>query len=547
MSVRNTTPAPDAPVTVVHEDKTVRLRRYTVILMALSALIVLFLLFRVRGGSQPAAAPDSKTVVVETPPTPVTTSAVQLGSLTNSVEISGDIAALTEVTLSPKITARVVSVNAREGDTVNQGQRLITLDTSDLDNQVRSAQAALSAARASLSSSQEALQGAIARASQARVSTQLQERTNALAIQNARENLRSAQARLEVVRKGARTQERAVSQSQVNVAQANLEDAQTNYNRAARMFKEGAIARSQVDTAETQLKVARAQLRSAEEQLSLVREGARPEEITQAESAVAQARQGLAQALDNQRQIAIRQQEYRSAQAAVDQARAAVRQAEAGVRQAQSQLNLAQVNRANAFIASPVSGIVADRSVESGQVATVGTPLMRITVPGTVYFSAELAERDLAAVKEGQTVSVQVDAYPNERFTGKVERIYPTGDPSRRTFIARIRLPDANGRLRPGMFARGTVQLSRRGGVVLVPKSALSVAGSSIPLTAPSGENGVEASVFVLDDGTAKRREIRVGAPAGNNVEVLSGLEPGEQVIVSGSRIEEGEKVDVAD
>jgi HlyD family secretion protein len=540
VSVTNPTPASEGPVTVVHEDKAVRFRRSALLLMGLSALVVLFLLSRMgRKVAAPAGA-DKKTVVMETPSTPVTLSTVKLGAMADTVEVSGDITALTEVTLSPKITARVLSVNAREGDSVRQGQLLVTLDTSDLDNQVRGAQAQLAAARATLTSAQEGLQGSKARASQARVNVQLTERTSNLAVQNARENLRSAQARLEVVKQGARTQERAVSQSAVSVAQANLDDAQTNYNRTQRMFQQGAIARSQVDTAETRLRVARAQLRSAQEQLSLVREGARPEEVTQAESVVAQARQGLQQAYENQQQVAIRREEYRAALAAVDQARSAVRQAEAGIRQ----VNLARVNRSNAFIHAPVNGVVAARSVETGQVAAVGAPLMRITVPGTVYFSAKLAEKDLAKIKEGQTVAVRVDAVPNERFYGKVSRIYPTGDASRRTFIARVNVANAGGRLRPGMFARGTVSLSQRQDVVLVPKSALSVAGSAIPLQAGEGVS-TQANVFVMKDGKAAKRAVRIGAPSGDSVEVLSGLAPGEKVITSGSRIEEGEKVAV--
>jgi multidrug efflux pump subunit AcrA (membrane-fusion protein) len=93
------------------------------------------------------------------------------------------------------------------------------------------------------------------------------------------------------------------------------------------------------------------------------------------------------------------------------------------------------------------------------------------------------------------------------------------------------------------MFARGAVIVSRKNNVILVPKAALATAGNPIPLS--STETGTASSVFTMQDGKTVRKNIRVGEPSGDNVEVISGLEPGDQVIVSGSRLEEGQKVHV--
>jgi HlyD family secretion protein len=482
-------------------------------------VVLLFFIVRSRGKGAKTAAGGSTTVVAAkpNPPTPVVMAKATTGTVTQAVEVSGDVAALTQVTLASKITARIVSVNAREGDRVRKGQLIVQLDTSDLDSQVRSARDAVAAANARLD--------------QAKVAYRLQVQSSQVGINTAKENLRAAQARLQLTKEGARTQERLQAQSAVNVAQANLEDAQTNYNRSSRLYKEGAIAKAEVDSSETRLKVARANLASAQQQYSLVQEGARPQEIEQDETAVATAQQQLNQAYDNQRQNLIKLQD--------------VQAAEAAVRQSKASLALAQQNRDNAFIRSSVNGVVAKRSAEPGQVATVGSALMTITVPGTVYFSAGVSETDVERVHAGQSVMIQIDAFPNEIFNGKVDRVYPTGDPSSRTFIARITLSDAGGKLRPGMFARGAIIVSRIANATLIPKSALTAAGESVPLAAPASPEGVPASVFTVKDGKTAKKEIHVGAPSGNYVQVISGLEPGDPVVSSGSNLEEGQNVDV--
>jgi RND family efflux transporter MFP subunit len=333
------------------------------------------------------------------------------------------------------------------------------------------------------------------------------------------------------MKEGSRQQDVLVAQSAVNSAQANLDNAQTNYDRAARLYKEGAIAQSEVDTTETQLKVAKANLASAQQQLSLKMEGNRPQEIVQAQEQVVTAQKNLDQANDNQRQIALKQADVDAAAAQVKQAKTAV--------------TLALQTKDYAFIRSSVDGVVSQRMSEPGQMATIGSPLMKITVPGTVYFSASISETNVAEAHAGQSVMAQVDSYPNETFVGKIDRIYPTGDPSSRSFIARITLPDAGGKLKPGMFARGLILVSERHGVTLVPKTAITAAGGSVPIKNDSGNNETRSAVFEVKDGKAALKNITVGVPSGDDVEVISGLKPGDKVVISGSRLEEGQKVNV--
>ncbi len=524
------TPDPSVRAAALENERSSASKRTFYIVLAVAAVLLLVMFMRSRGKKPvpTGAGADGKAALVAAP-TPVQVALVKTGAIDETVQVSGEIAALTEVNLASKLTARVVDVKVREGDSVQKGQLVVSLDTSDLDSQVRSAQAQLQSARS-------AVVAAEARLGQAKTGLRLQQRSYAIGVNNAQEGLRSAQARLELVQKGARRQERLQAQSGVNVAQANLDDAQTNYDRAFRLYNEGATAKSNVDTAETRVRVSRAQLQNARQAVSLLQEGARPEEITQQEAAVESARQALAQANDNQRQVVMKQQD-------VSAARAALNQTQSGVRAAQAGVALAQQLRSNAFVHSPVNGIVAKRTVEQGQIATMGTPLLRITVPGTVYFSAEIPERDVERLRVGQTVRAQVDAFPGVQYTGRVDRIYPTGDSANRTFTARITLND-QGRLRAGMFARGMVEISSRSNVTLVPKAALAAAGSVVPL-GDQADKSSQATIFVPQDGKAMKRTITVGEPTGDNVEVLSGLQPGDRVIVSGSRLEDGAKIAV--
>jgi membrane fusion protein (multidrug efflux system) len=115
-----------------------------------------------------------------------------------------------------------------------------------------------------------------------------------------------------------------------------------------------------------------------------------------------------------------------------------------------------------------------------------------------------------------------VDALAGTRFTGKIEEIEPAAAVSSRSFTVKARVPNPQGVLRPGMFARGTIAVSVRPNVLQIPNSAvLTTAGKPI--------------VFIVQDGKAVRREVTVGEQLNGLVEITSGLNGGEQVVVSGA------------
>ncbi|MGC8832481.1 MAG: efflux RND transporter periplasmic adaptor subunit, partial [Armatimonadota bacterium] len=352
--------------------------------------------------------------------------------------------------------------------------------------------------------------------------------------------LASAQARLDMLRKGAREQERLSAQNAVAQAKANMDNAAANLRRIQQLFKEGAVAESQLDQAQTQYEVARAAYDTAVQQASLVQEGPRTEEIRAAEAAVDQAKEALRMAQAAAAQTEVRREDVRTARAGVAQARAnllqaqdQVNRAEDGVRQARAALAIAKENLANMSIVSPISGWVSKRMTEPGQVANPGVPLMEIVDLGTVYFEAKVSETEIGMVRVGQPVSVSVDAYRGETFRGTVARIYPSASTSERSFGVRITIPNPGQRLRPGMFARGKIEVARYRNLLVVPVESLV-------------ERGGKSVVFKVVGNTAKAVVVNAKGETDSLVKLAEpcDLKEGDKVVVSGqSGLEDGSRV----
>ena len=169
---------------------------------------------------------------------------------------------------------------------------------------------------------------------------------------------------------------------------------------------------------------------------------------------------------------------------------------------------------------APVSGIVVEKNVLAGQAVQPGQPLFTIADLSEVWVEAELREADAGLVREGDAATVELTAFAGRPLRGSVEYVYPTLQQQARTLKARIAIPNPEGRLKPGMFA--TVRLSAPG------RTALTVSSSAVVRT------GQRQIVFVdMGNGRIMPQEVEIGRVAGNQAEVLSGLEPGQRVVTS--------------
>lgn len=185
-----------------------------------------------------------------------------------------------------------------------------------------------------------------------------------------------------------------------------------------------------------------------------------------------------------------------------------------------------------ATIRSPISGVVTERQVETGDVVSTNQRLFTIADVSTLVTRVLVSELEVGALRAGQQVTLTVDALPGERFQGRIRRVFPQADSSTRMVPVEVAVTGSAGaRLRPGYTARSTFQLDERTDAVLV--SARAVLGTSGART-----------VFVVENGKAVRRAVRVGPEANGQVEVLEGVQVGDSVIVTGAtEVREGAEV----
>ena len=187
----------------------------------------------------------------------------------------------------------------------------------------------------------------------------------------------------------------------------------------------------------------------------------------------------------------------------------------------------------NIEVLSPISGVVTARNNEAGDLF-MNQPVLHIMQINPLKVVANIPEQFFSNVKRGMEVSLKLDAYPEEEFKGVVELIHPSINTTTRTFSVEVRVPNASERLRPGMFARTYFDMGKREAVMVPDVAVLKQVGSS------------ERYLYVIKEGMAERRRVTVGRQVGQFVEILTGVEVGEEVAITAlSRLENGAKVEI--
>ncbi len=194
--------------------------------------------------------------------------------------------------------------------------------------------------------------------------------------------------------------------------------------------------------------------------------------------------------------------------------------------QANAYLQELQINLANTVIVSPVDGFIGRRYLDPGAYVTSSTAVVSVVDVSLVRLIANLVERDLRLVSAGVQARIEVDAFPDELFTGHVARIAPVLDPATRTAEIEIEVPNPDYRLKPGMYARVGLGVGTRSGAVVVPREAV-VARTNV------------RGVFLVD-ATAERPTVQfvslvVGLEDETYVEVVEGVSEGDVVVTTGA------------
>lgn len=234
------------------------------------------------------------------------------------------------------------------------------------------------------------------------------------------------------------------------------------------------------------------------------------------------------------------QQQLDDSFSARDAARAQVDAARGQVALAQEEVRYAETRLEKATIRAPLDGVVALRAANRGDlVGEPGSqePMFKVVDNGVLDLTVNVPAAALARLQPGQPLAFTTEAYGDRRFSGTVMFINPTVDSASRTVKVVAEVPNPADELRGGMFVRGEILLGRRENVLVAPREAL------LEWDVDRGTG----AVFVVNGDVAHRRAVQTGQTAGDDVEIASGLEPGELVVARGAfNLRDGDKVFVA-
>ena len=189
----------------------------------------------------------------------------------------------------------------------------------------------------------------------------------------------------------------------------------------------------------------------------------------------------------------------------------------------------------NTVLCSPIDGVVTARNYDVGDMYAMSMPIYTVEQIKPVKLLVAISESEYNKVKKGDSVEIKADALPTVTFNGKINKIYPTIDPATRTFTAEVVVANNYNSLRPGMFARVTVDFGSSNNVVIPDVAVVKQQGSG------------ERFVYILnEDGTVNYQKVLLGRRMGAEYEVLEGIQDGAKVVTGGQiRLKDGIKVTV--
>ena len=408
----------------------------------------------------------------------IKTATVERGNIEVTIDATGTIEPLNIVEVSSKASGKILELTVEEGDYVEQDDVIARIETTYVEADLEQAKADFSASQARFDQSQinielqkqqtaiqikqseEKLAEAEKQLEQLKEQIRIEKITNTRQLEDARNSHEMAKLRYDLLTaKTVREEEKKRAEASVTQAKANFDLAKKEYERKQKLFEEKYISQSDLDAAETQRNSAQAQYDSAVEQAKLVVEPASEAELKLSEAEIKKADFAIGAAkeqIDKEkyRDMEIKIQDHRVTQAkeALDLAIANKKQinlkekdlesSSAQLMRSQSALKLAQESYEDTVIRAPISGTILEKKVEEGQVivssfgggggrggsvSSEGQVLVTMADLEKVYVATEVDETDIGKVKVGQSVTITVEAYPDQPLPGEVLRIAPQG------------------------------------------------------------------------------------------------------------------------
>jgi multidrug efflux pump subunit AcrA (membrane-fusion protein) len=365
----------------------------------------------------------------------VTKTSVEVQTVTSKEKTLGDtykstLAAYQQGIITSKTSAKVVSVSIENGQYVNAGDTIATLDDQDIQNNIRSAQSQI----------------------------QIYEKQ----VEAAQQQLNSAQVSMQTLK-------------------INVDDAQRNYDRQKALFDGKAISQTDFESYEKTLNTAKAS--------------------------------------------------YNSGEASIETAKASIETSKASLEAQKVTLANYQDNLKNTIITAPISGVISDKSLDIGQMASQGSTFAKINDISSIYATIQVPQEKINSVKMGQEATVTIDG-SDRTYSGTVQNIDLSADTTSRVFNVKVKIDNSDKSLLPGIFAKVELASTETTKIITVPINTL------------VGNEG-SYSVFINNNGTAKKQQVTIGETDENNVEIVSGLQDGDEVICTNiSTLQDGNNID---
>ncbi|HOF15901.1 MAG TPA: efflux RND transporter periplasmic adaptor subunit [Bacteroidales bacterium] len=187
----------------------------------------------------------------------------------------------------------------------------------------------------------------------------------------------------------------------------------------------------------------------------------------------------------------------------------------------------------NTQLISPISGVVSLRNYDSGDLYA-GNPILQVQQIRPVKLRINVSEMQYTKIKEGMEAKVKIEVYDNEEFTGKVSLVYPTIDPRSHTFPVEITIPNTDEKIRPGMYAKVSINMGKNNHVLVPDVSIVKQQGSG------------DRYVYVYKDGKVSYNKVVIGRQIGDMYEIISGVEDGDFVATTTlSKLNNGMEVEL--
>ncbi|MDR0790736.1 MAG: efflux RND transporter periplasmic adaptor subunit [Bacteroidales bacterium] len=205
--------------------------------------------------------------------------------------------------------------------------------------------------------------------------------------------------------------------------------------------------------------------------------------------------------------------------------------------QIQTQYDVAKRNidnlKDNIVLTSPISGVITMRNFDNGDVSGA-QPILQVMQINPVKLKINVSESFYTKIKMGMAVKATSDMYESEEFDGKISLIYPTIDPLTRTFTCEVNVPNANSKLKPGMYGKVELNLGKANKVLVSDKAIIKQSGTN------------DKYVYLEKDGAVKYHKVELGRRLNDRYEIISGVNEGDNVVINGqSHLLDGKKVKV--